>query len=170
MNQANRAQGRTRSATDKYLTFVLGKEHYALPIRKVQEIIGLQEITPVPRLPDFVRGVINLRGKVIPITDLRLKFGMAKGEDTRRTCIVVVQIERAGAPAVTMGVVVDHVSEVQDIPPEQVEPPPSIGSTVDAAFINGVAKVAKKVVVLLDIDRLLSPQEISATSAAAPSA
>jgi purine-binding chemotaxis protein CheW len=168
MSQPNRSQSRTRSTTDKYLTFVLGKEHYALPIRKVQEIIGLQEITPVPRLPSFVRGVINLRGKVIPITDLRLKFGMAKGEDTRRTCIVVVQIERTGIPAVTMGVVVDHVSEVQDIPPEQVEPPPSIGSSVDATFINGVAKVAKKVVVLLDIDRLLSQQEIAAAATVAP--
>lgn len=161
-----RTHSRSRSATDKYLTFVLGREHYGLPIRKVQEIIGLQEITPVPRLPPFVRGVINLRGKVIPIVDLRLKFAMERGEDTRRTCIVVVQIERPEAPPVTMGVVVDHVSEVQDIPPEQVEPPPSIGGAVDSAFINGVAKVAKRVVVLLDIDRLLSHQEIAQAATA----
>jgi purine-binding chemotaxis protein CheW len=148
---------RSRSATNKYLTLVLAKEHYGVPILKVQEIIGLQDITPVPRMPSEVRGVLNLRGRVIPVIDMRSRFGLDRGEDTKRTCIVVVQVSNpvAGSPSVIMGVVVDQVSEVQDIPPEQIEPAPALGASVDTAFIAGVGKVGKRVVMLLDIDRAL---------------
>ncbi len=148
---------RSRSAANKYLTMVLAKEHYGVPILKVQEIIGLQDITPVPRMPHEVRGVLNLRGRVIPIIDLRSRFGLDRGEDTKRTCIVVVQVAAPveGSPSVIMGVVVDMVSEVQDIPPEQIEPAPSLGTAVDTAFIAGVGKVGKRVIMLLDIDRAL---------------
>ncbi len=125
-----------------------------MPILKVQEIIGLQDITPVPRMPNEVRGVLNLRGRVIPILDLRSRFGLERGEDTKRTCIVVVQVTGTAGPVI-MGVVVDQVSEVQDIPPEQVEPAPALGASVDTAFIAGVGKVGKRVVMLLDIDRAL---------------
>jgi len=145
---------RSRSAANKYLTLVLAHEHYGVPILKVQEIIGLQEITPVPRMPHEVRGVLNLRGRVIPILDLRSRFGLERGEDTKRTCIVVVQVAGATGPVI-MGVVVDQVSEVQDIPPEQVEPAPALGASVDTAFIAGVGKVGKRVVMLLDIDKAL---------------
>jgi len=148
---------RSRSAANKYLTMVLAREHYGVPILKVQEIIGLQDITPVPRMPHEVRGVLNLRGRVIPIIDLRSRFGLDRGEDTKRTCIVVVQVSAptAGAPPIIMGVVVDMVSEVQDIPPEQVEPAPALGTAVDTNFIAGVGKVGKRVIMLLDIDRAL---------------
>lgn len=145
---------RSRSAANKYLTLVLAHEHYGMPILKVQEIIGLQDITPVPRMPNEVRGVLNLRGRVIPILDLRSRFGLERGEDTKRTCIVVVQVTGTAGPVI-MGVVVDQVSEVQDIPPEQVEPAPALGASVDTAFIAGVGKVGKRVVMLLDIDRAL---------------
>ena len=145
---------RSRSAANKYLTLVLAHEHYGMPILKVQEIIGLQDITPVPRMPHEVRGVLNLRGRVIPVLDLRNRFGLERGEDTKRTCIIVVQVAAAAGP-VTMGVVVDQVSEVQDIPPEQIEPAPALGSSVDTAFIAGVGKVGKRVIMLLDVDRAL---------------
>ncbi len=155
---------RSRSAADKYLTFVLGSEHYALPILKVQEIIGLLDITPVPRMPAHVRGVINLRGKVIPVIDLRVRFAIAAAADTRRTCIVVVQIRPTSeAEPVIMGMIVDQVSEVQDLAKDQIEPPPSFGSAIDTACILGVGKLAKRVVILLDIDRVLTAAEIAAT-------
>ena len=164
VSSAPKSGRRSRSAANKYLTMVLGGEHYGLPILKVQEIIGLQDITPVPRMPSEVRGVINLRGRVIPVIDLRTRFGMERGEDTKRTCIVVVQV--GGAQPLTMGVIVDQVSEVQDIPPEAVEPPPAFGTAVDTSFIAGVGKIAKKVVMLLDIDRVLGAAEITQLSSA----
>lgn len=148
---------RARSAANKFLTFQLAAEHYGIPILKVQEIIGLQDITPVPRMPSEVRGVINLRGKVIPVIDLRTKFGMASATDTKRTSIVVVQVAAADPKAgpVIMGLVVDLVSEVQDILPDQIEPPPGFGPGIDTSAVSGLGKSGKKVVLLLDIDRLL---------------
>jgi purine-binding chemotaxis protein CheW len=162
---------RSRSAANKYLTFVLGSEHYGLPILKVQEIIGILDITPVPRMPAHVRGVVNLRGKVIPVIDLRLRFGIDAQADTKRTCIVVVQIRpAAGADPVTLGMVVDVVSEVQDIPADQIEPAPAFGTTVDTAYILGVGKIAKRVVILLDIDRVLTSSEVATAAETAPAA
>jgi purine-binding chemotaxis protein CheW len=160
---------RSRSAQHKYLTFILGSEHYGIPSLKVQEIIGVQDITPVPRMPPFVRGVINLRGKVIAVVGLRERFGQAHAADTKRTCIIVVQAARSAGAPVTLGCVVDQVQEVVDIPPEQIEPAPTFGAAIDTSFIQGVGKIAKRVVMLLDIDRVLSEQELAATAAPAAS-
>lgn len=150
---------RNRSAANKYLTVLLGREHYGMPILRVQEIIGIQEVTPVPRMPPEVRGVINLRGRVIPVIEMRRRFGMPTVPDTKRTCIVVLTAKQAagsdGAPTV-VGMVVDQVSEVLDIPADQVEPPPPLGASIDIACISGVAKVAKGVVMLLDVDLVLA--------------
>jgi purine-binding chemotaxis protein CheW len=142
----------------KYLAFVLGVEMYGLEILKVQEIIGLINITKVPRTPDFIRGVINLRGKVIPVMDLREKFGLESREDTERTCIIVVQVEERSQKA-TMGILVDEVSEVLDIKADSMEPPPSFGMNVDTDFIMCIGKIEDMVIMLLDIDRVLEKNE-----------
>jgi purine-binding chemotaxis protein CheW len=153
----------------KYLTFKLGPEDFGIGILKVQEIIGMLAVTRMPRTPAYVRGVVNLRGKVIPVLDLRLKFGMDTREDTERTCIIVVQLQSSGSE-ITMGIIVDEVSEVLDVAASQIEPPPSFGSSVDVSFIMGMGKVGQKVVQLLDADRILMRQELEAigTGAAAP--
>lgn len=143
----------------KYLTFRLASEDYAFEILKVQEIIKLLEITRVPRTPPFVKGVINLRGKVIPIVDLRLKFNMEAHDPTNKTCIIVVQVAR-GDSKVVMGTIVDEVSEVLDIADSQIEAAPLLGSDVDTHFILGMAKVKDRVKILLDVDRVLSTDEI----------
>lgn len=144
----------------KFLTFSLIGEEYGLEILKVQEIIGIMAITPVPRTPEFVKGVINLRGKIIPITDLRQKFQMNLPEQTSETCVIVVQIAQNGNK-LTMGIVVDKVSEVLDIATEQVETPPSFGVNVDISFILGMGKVGNKVIIILDVDKVLSGKEIA---------
>ena len=143
----------------KYLTFQMGKEIYGIEILKVQEIIGMMPVTRVPKTPDFVRGVINLRGKVIPVIELRRKFGMESREDTDRTCIVVVQVA-GDAGMVTMGLLVDEVSEVLNVGQEQIEAPPSFGVGVDTEFILGMGKVGQKVLMLLDADKVLSSEEL----------
>lgn len=150
----------------KYLTFRLGAEEYGFEILKVQEIIGMMHLRPMPRTPDYVRGVINLRGRVIPVIELRRKFELPSREDTDRTCIIVVQATVDQCP-VTMGVLVDEVSEVFDIRPSQIEPPPSFGTRVSTDFILGLGKLGERVVVLLDIDRVLSEQEWPALAQAA---
>lgn len=147
--------------TSKHLTFTMGEEEYGLDILKVQEIIGIMPITRIPRTPGFVRGVINLRGKVIPVIDLRTRFGLEAPEDTDRTCIVVVQVTRASGRTV-MGIVVDAVSEVIDVVDGEVEPTPEFGEGVETEFILGIAKFADRVVMLLDIDKVLSGSELSA--------
>ncbi len=144
----------------KYLTFELGEEVYGLEILKVQEIIGIMSITQVPQTPEYVRGVINLRGKVIPVVELRRKFGLARVEDNDRTCIIVVQVT-GGDGAITMGILVDEVSEVVDIDADQLEPPPSFGATIDTAFILAMGKLEKHVVVLLDVDKVLTSGEMA---------
>lgn len=144
----------------KYLTFKLGEETYGLGILKVQEIIGMMAVTHVPRIPDFIRGVINLRGKVIPVIDLRLKFGLEGRDDTERTCIIVVQVAHAES-RVTMGIIVDEVSEVLYIEAGQIEPPPSFGSTVNTTFLLAMGKVGDKVIMLLDVDKVLSRDEVA---------
>ncbi len=144
----------------KYLTFKLEDEEYALEILKVQEIIGIMDVTKVPRMPEFVRGVINLRGKVIPVIDLRLSFGMPFLEDTERTCIIVVQVT-GGNQQVIMGIIVDEVSEVLDIGLEQIEGTPSFGSNINTEFIMGMGKISDRVLMLLDIDKVLTRGEIT---------
>lgn len=144
----------------KFLTFLMANEKYGLEILKVREIIGIMDVTPVPTTPAFVRGVINLRGKVIPVVDLRLKFGMEPKEDTQRTCIIVVHLAREGQEMI-MGIIVDEVSEVLDIDQDQIEPPPSFGADIRTDFILGMGKVNQRVVTMLDIDRVLSEREIA---------
>ncbi|MGD0917908.1 MAG: chemotaxis protein CheW [Thermodesulfobacteriota bacterium] len=150
----------------KFLTFLMAKEKYGLEILKVHEIIEMMDVTSVPTTPAFVRGVINLRGHVIPVVDLRLKFRMKAKEDTQRTCIIVVHLAR-DAQEMTMGVIVDEVSDVLDIDPDQIEPPPSFGANVRIDFILGMGKVDQKIVTILDIDRVLSCEEIAVLDKAA---
>lgn len=144
----------------KYLTFLLGSESYGIDIMKVQEIIGIVTITRVPRTPDFISGVINLRGKVIPVIDLRLKFGMNAMARTGRSCVIVVRIYQNDSP-VTTGLIVDTVSEVLDIRTDQIEDSPSFGGNINTDYILGMGKCGDKVVMLLDIDWVLSREEIS---------
>ncbi|HNS55071.1 MAG TPA: chemotaxis protein CheW [Syntrophales bacterium] len=138
----------------KYLTFSLAGEEYGIGILKVREIIGMMPITPVPRTPDFVKGVINLRGKVIPVIDLRLRFGLEAAAYTERTCIIVVEI-LGDAGAVPMGIVVDAVSEVLSIRGGDIENTPAFGVKLNTDFILGMAKTEGSVKILLDIDRVL---------------
>jgi len=142
-----------------YLTFTLSEEVYGLEILKVQEIIGMMNVTKMPRTPHFIRGVINLRGKVIPVMDLRLKFGMEAQDDTDLTCIIVVKVQSAD-DIITIGLIVDAVSEVVDIAGEQIEPPPSFGTSVDTTFLLGMGKIGEKVVMLLDVSRVLTSGEL----------
>lgn len=148
-----------RRLAGKYMTFQLAAEEYGLEILKVLEIIGLMEITRVPRTREFIRGVINLRGKVIPVVDLRLKFGMERCEATDQTVIIVVHCNVDGRP-LTMGLLVDQVLEVLSIDAAQIEPAPSLGAAaIEDEFILGVGKHEKRIVFLLDIARILSTDE-----------
>ena len=149
------AAGKTSASTGKYLTFTLGSESYAIAVTKVREIIRPVTITLVPQMPDFVKGVINLRGKIIPIVDLRMKFQLTGSRDTERTCFIVVQIAlRLGANPL-MGLIVDAVEEVLTIQGADIEPTPDFGPSVESACIIGMAKLKGSVKTLLDIDQLL---------------
>ena len=141
----------------KYLTFVLAGEEYGLEILKVREIIGVMDITPVPRTPEFVKGVINLRGKVIPVVDLRLKFDMDEMERTEETCIIVVDVR-----GVEMGIIVDKVSEVLDIVGENIEDAPTFGVDVNTDYILGIGKAEDRVTILLDIGKVLTDEDVTA--------
>ena len=143
----------------KYLTFALADEEYGISILKIREIIGIMPITSVPRTPEFVKGVINLRGKVIPIIDLRLRFGMEPMEYTDRTCIIVVEIN-AQDITIQIGTIVDTVSEVLNIKAEDIEDTPAFGASLTTEYILGMAKMEGGVKILLDIDRVLSTQEV----------
>jgi purine-binding chemotaxis protein CheW len=145
--------------TGKYLTFSLNKEEYGIGILKVKEIIGMMPITTVPRTPEFVKGVINLRGKVIPVMDLRLKFSMEAIPYSERTCIIVVEIESQDS-TVLIGIVVDAVSEVLNIKGEEIEETPAFGSKLDTEYILGMAKMDGGVKILLDIDKVLNAKEV----------
>jgi purine-binding chemotaxis protein CheW len=148
----------TAARGGKYLTFALGKEEYGLEILKVREIIGYMDITAVPRTPEYVKGVINLRGQVISVIDLRTKFAMAPAAKTEQTCIIVVEIKQDGRKLST-GIVVDRVSEVLSIGEEKIEEPPSFDSSVHVDFILGMGKIGESVKILLDIDKVLSAPE-----------
>ena len=150
----------------KYLTFSLADEEYGIGILKIREIIGMMPITSVPQTPAFVKGVINLRGKVIPVLDLRLRFGMQEIEYTDRTCIIVVEIAGA-AGKIQIGSVVDSVSEVLNIKGEDIENTPTFGASLDTEYILGMAKMEGGVKILLDIDKVLSDGEIAALEKAA---
>lgn len=143
------------ASAGKYLTFALADEEYALPVLKVREIIKMMEITQVPKVPPHVKGVINLRGKVIPIVDLRLKFGFPPQAATERTCIIVVDAAINGGRS-SLGFVVDGVNEVMNIAAEEIEPTPDFGEHVNTTYMQGVAKRGAHVKMLLDLDRVLS--------------
>ncbi len=153
----------TGDIAGKYLTFDLAEEEYGVEILRVREIIGMMAITPVPKTPEYVLGVINLRGKVIPVVDLRLKFGLPYKEPDERTCVIVVEMTGDGG-TVQMGIVVDRVNEVVDVKAGEIEPTPSFGVSLDTAFILGMAKVGDKVKILLDIDKVLSAGDMAAIS------
>jgi len=145
----------TRNNGGKYLTFRLDDEEYGVEILKVRELIGMMDITAVPRMPTYMKGVINLRGNVIPVIDLRLKFELKEIEHTDQTCIIVVNVGRE------IGIIVDTVSEVLDITGDNIEPPPSMGGSLDTTFILGMGKVGDDVKILLDIDKVLTGNELT---------
>lgn len=147
----------------KYLTFALAQEEYGLEILKVREIIGYMAVTAVPQTPHYVKGVINLRGQVIPVVDLRAKFGMEAVDVTDQTCIIVVEISQRQGKFST-GIVVDRVQEVLDIDGADIEEAPQFDASVDTDFILGMAKVGESVKILLDIDRVLAGGDIGAIS------
>ena len=150
----------------KYLTFALAGEEYGISILKIKEIIGMMPITTIPQTPQFVKGVINLRGKVIPVVDLRLRFGMERINYTERTCIIVVEIS-GGSGTVMIGIVVDSVSEVLNIKGGDIEETPTFGTKLETDYILGMAKAQGGVKILLDIDRVLSRDEVTLLDKAA---
>ncbi len=151
--------GSSKSKEGKYLSFSLGSEEYGISILKVKEIIGMIQITHLPQTPEYVKGVINLRGKVIPVIDLRLRFGMNSIDYTDRTCIVVVQID-TNSGSLHIGIVVDSVSEVINIKSTDIEDTPSFGMTLSTEYILGMAKMSGSVRILLDIDSVLNTDDL----------
>ena len=162
----NQAVAATSQLVGKYLTFAIGEEEYGVPVLKVREIIKMMDITQVPQVPHHVKGVINLRGKVIPVVDLRLKFSFAEHGYTERTCIIVVEVALPSSN-VMMGIVVDAVSEVLNIAADEIEQTPEFGERVTTDYMKGVAKVKGKVKILLDLDRVLNAEGVVSLRAAA---
>lgn len=170
--QLETAAGTTRQLTGKYLTFTLHQESYGIDVLKVREIIRSTNITAVPQMPDYVRGVINLRGKIIPVMDLRLRFGFTEIASTDHTCIIVVQVKLADGKSTQMGLVVDGVEEVLNIPASDIENTPDFGSQIATDYIVGMAKVKGAVKTLLDIDGVVTAdalKNLRLPPAAAPS-
>lgn len=149
----------TITETTQYLTFKLEDELFALDIGKVREVLDFTSITKVPRTPDYMRGVINLRGSVVPVVDLRLKFGMLQAEKTVNTCVIIVEVE-LGGEKVVMGAMADAVQEVLDLEPDQIEPPPRIGTKLNIEFIKGMGKHAEQFIIILDIDKVFTQGEL----------
>jgi purine-binding chemotaxis protein CheW len=150
----------------KYLTFTLADEEYGIGILKIKEIIGMMKVTTVPQTPEFVKGVINLRGKVIPVIDLKLRFGMEPTDYTERTCIIVVEIDGTSG-TVQIGIVVDSVSEVLNIKADEIEDTPTFGTRLNTNYILGMAKMEGGVKILLDINRVLKAEEVELIDKAA---
>lgn len=154
----------TRAVAGKYLTFQLGGESYGIAVLKIREIIRLQSTTPVPQMPSYVKGVVNLRGKIIAIIDLRVKFGLPDIKDTDQTCIVVVQVTLPGRTSVHMGLVVDGVEEVVNIAATDIEEAPDFGAKLHTEYILGMAKIKGVVKTLLDIDRVVAVETLKRVS------
>ncbi len=152
--------GKTADREGKYLSFFLDREEYGIGILKVKEIIGMMPITPVPQTPGYVKGVINLRGRVIPVMDLRSRFGMETAEYTERTCIIVVEVQTPSGQIQT-GIVVDSVSEVLNIRGAEIEDTPAFGAKLNTDYILGMAKLGGSVKILLDIDKVVSDDEFA---------
>jgi len=144
----------------QYLTFKLADEIFALDVAKVREILELTTITKVPQTPDFMRGVINLRGSVVPVVDMRLKFGMNMTEQTINTCIIVVEVN-LDSDTIVLGALADSVQEVVEMEPESIEPAPHIGTKLDTDFIKGMGKIEDHFVMILDIDKIFASNELS---------
>ena len=149
----------TITETTQYLTFKLEDELFALDIGKVREVLDFTTITKVPQTPDYMRGVINLRGSVVPVVDLRIKFGMVMAEQTVNTCVIIVEVELEGEKVV-MGAMADAVQEVLDLEPDQIEPPPRIGTKLNTEFIKGMGKHAEQFIIILDIDKVFTASEL----------
>jgi purine-binding chemotaxis protein CheW len=165
MGQVVKAKGgavavKVDEAPSQYLTFALGSEMFAVGILNVKEIIEYGNLTEIPMMPAFIRGVINLRGSVVPVIDLSARFGGSQTEVGRRTCIVIAEVEDDEAKH-DIGIMVDAVSEVLDIPGSEIEPPPAFGAKIRADFIFGMGKVAGKFVIILNINKVLSVEEIA---------
>lgn len=143
----------------KYFTFEIAEEEYGIPIQSIREIIGIMDITSIPKTPEYIKGVINLRGKIIPIMDLRLKFNLVEKEYNQRTCIVVVELN-LGETKKLMGIVVDTVSEVVNIQKSEIENSPQYGTNIDEGFLIGLGKVKDKVILLLEIEKVLNIEEM----------
>jgi purine-binding chemotaxis protein CheW len=164
---AENSTSKTDPRAGKYLTFLIGREEFGVAVLKVREIMGIQDITAVPQTPGYLKGVINLRGKVIPVVDLRLKFGLPSIDYTQRTCIIVVQLQ-APSGALLMGIIVDEVSEVLTLASADIEDTPDFGAYVETRYILGMAKVKDKVKILLDINEVLTAREIECLETALP--
>jgi len=147
---------------DQFLTFILGEEEYGVDILRVQEIKGWDSVTPIPNTPEYIKGVINLRGTIVPIVDLRQRFSMPEVEYGPVTVVIVLKIECADRDRI-MGIVVDGVSDVYDVPEEEMKDAPDFGNVVDTEFVRGLATVDEKMIIILDIDHLLSGKEMKAT-------
>ncbi len=160
---ANKAPVAVESSPAQYLTFLLGGEMFAVGILNIKEIIEYGAVTEIPMVPPFIRGVINLRGAVVPVIDLASRFGGKRSEISRRTCIVIIELTENDERQ-DIGVVVDAVSEVLEIPAAEIEPPPSFGARIRADFIKGMGKVNGKFVILLEVDKVLSVDEIASLS------
>jgi purine-binding chemotaxis protein CheW len=145
--------------TTQYLTFKLEEELFALDIGTVREVLDFTSITKVPQTPDYMRGVINLRGSVVPVVDLRIKFGKTMAEKTVNTCVIIVEVELGGEKAV-MGAMADEVQEVLDLEPGQIQPPPCIGTKLNLDFIRGMGKHADQFIIILDIDKVFTIDEV----------
>jgi purine-binding chemotaxis protein CheW len=150
----------TITETTQYLTFRLEDELFALEIEKVREVLDFTSITKVPQTPDYMRGVINLRGSVVPVVDLRLKFGMEIAEKTVNTCVIIVEVDLDGEKVV-MGAMADAVQEVLDLEPDQIEPAPRIGTKLNTDFIKGMGKHAENFIIILDIDKVFSSDDMA---------
>ncbi len=146
--------------TNQYLTFMLDKEIYALDITQVREVLDFSDVTRVPRMPEFMRGVINLRGGVVPVADLRLKFGMSQTDKTVDTCIIIMEISLDGETTL-LGALADSVQEVMNLEPGEIEPPPKIGTRLNTEFIKGMGKKNDEFIIILDIDRVFSSEELA---------
>ena len=162
ISEVNSGNAKTKFQPGKFLTFKLGDESYGVAVLKIREIIRMQKITLVPQMPSYVKGVINLRGKVIPVIDMRLKFNVGSDAVTERTCIVVVQIEkRENSITTSVGLVVDAVEEVMNITEEEVEETPDLGGQFDGQYILGIAKIKGEVKTLLDIDEVIMAENLN---------
>ncbi len=165
LTKESAAPARCDVRAGKYLTFQLANEEFGIRVLKVREIMGVQEITAVPQTPAHIKGVINLRGKVIPVIDLRLKFGVPAAEYTQRTCIIVTQVAGENSTMIPMGIVVDGVSEVLNLSGQEIEDTPDFGEDIGGEYLLGMAKVKGKVKILLDIDRIVSAQDLQKLNA-----